>query len=211
MKIPNYESCPKKYRSINNFIREDFRILVCGQSGSGKTNTVLHILIKPLAYYDKIYFYTPNSHQDKMIKLKESLEKVAGKIGYEIMEIKNLENIPEMNFYPGNGIRSIVVFDDVCMLPDKIQKKISNHFVDGRHHFVSSLYLSQSYFDTPKIIRTNCTNLILFKPVSKNDLGEISRDNNIDQSILYNLKPYEFIYFDKFNNKITKNFDESIL
>ena len=27
----------------------------------------------------------------------------------------------------------------------------------------------------------------------------------------YNLKPYEFIYFDKFNNKVTKNFDESIL
>ena len=52
MKIPNYESCPKKDRSINNFIREDFRILVCGQSGSGKTNTVLHILIKPLVYYD---------------------------------------------------------------------------------------------------------------------------------------------------------------
>ena len=84
-------------------------------------------------------------------------------------------------------------------------KKISNHFVDGRHHSDISFYLSQSYFETPKIIRTNCTNLILFKPVSKNDLGEISRDNNIDQSIFYNLKPYELIYFDKFNNKITKH------
>ena len=88
MKIPNNESCPKKDRSLNNFIREDFRILVRGQSGSGKTNTALHILIKPLAYYVKIYFYTPNSQQDKMINLKESLEKVNNKIGYEIMEIK---------------------------------------------------------------------------------------------------------------------------
>ena len=146
-----------------------------------------------------------------MIKLKESLEKLNKKLGYEIIEIKYLENIPEMNFYPGNGIRSIVVFGDVCMLPDKVQRKISNHFVDRRHHFVSSFYLSQSYFDTPKIIRTNCTNLILFKPVSKNNLGEISRDNNIDQSIFYNLEPFEFIYFDNFNNKITKNFDQSIL
>ena len=77
----------KKDRSLNDFLKEDFRILVCGQSGSGKTNAVLHILIKPLAYYDKIYFYTPNSQQDKMIKLKESLEKVNKKIGYEIMEI----------------------------------------------------------------------------------------------------------------------------
>ena len=41
--------------------------------------------------------------------------------------------------------------------------------------------------------------------------GEISRDNNIDQSIFYNLKPYEFIYCDKFNNKLTKNFDEYLI
>ena len=61
----------------------------------------------------------------------------------------------------------LLFFDNVYMLPDKIQRKISNHFVDGRHHFVSSFYLSQSYFDTPKIIRTNCKNLILFKQLVK--------------------------------------------
>ena len=58
----------KKDRSLNDFLKEDFRTLVCGQSGSGKTNTVLHTLIKPLAFYDEIYFYTLNSQQDKMIK-----------------------------------------------------------------------------------------------------------------------------------------------
>ena len=29
MKILNYESCSKKDRSLNNFLKEDSRILVC--------------------------------------------------------------------------------------------------------------------------------------------------------------------------------------
>ena len=65
----------KKIDHLIIFLKKNFRILVCGQSGSAKTNAILHILIEPLIYYDKIYFYTPNSQQDKMIKLKNHLKK----------------------------------------------------------------------------------------------------------------------------------------
>ena len=37
----------------NSFLDDDFRLLIAGESGCGKTNTLMHILRKPLAYYDK--------------------------------------------------------------------------------------------------------------------------------------------------------------
>ena len=58
MEIPNYD----KKEPTNNFKQlydcmpeRCFMMLICGKSGIGKTNTVLHMLIKPLIYYDKIY------------------------------------------------------------------------------------------------------------------------------------------------------------
>ena len=60
MEIPNYD----KKETTNNFKQfydympdRCFRMLICGKSGCGKTDTVLHMLIKPLIYYDKIYLY----------------------------------------------------------------------------------------------------------------------------------------------------------
>ena len=72
MKIPNYDKNRKedKKRSLNNFLDEDFRMLICGKSNCGKTCVCMHILRSPLAIYDKIIFYTPNRHQDKIKDLE---------------------------------------------------------------------------------------------------------------------------------------------
>ena len=43
---------------------DTFRMLICGPSNSGKTNILLHMLYKLLAY-DKIYLCAKNLHQDK--------------------------------------------------------------------------------------------------------------------------------------------------
>ena len=52
MKIPNYDTkSPTQGRSLCNFLDEDFRMLISGQSGCGKTNTVMHILRKPLVFF----------------------------------------------------------------------------------------------------------------------------------------------------------------
>ena len=39
MKIPNYDR-KKQENQKNNFFDEDFRLLIAGESGCGKTNTV---------------------------------------------------------------------------------------------------------------------------------------------------------------------------
>ena len=60
MEIPNYDSGKE---STNGFIqlyrympKNTFRMLIAGNSGSGKTNLLSHILQHPLIYYDQIHF-----------------------------------------------------------------------------------------------------------------------------------------------------------
>ena len=212
MRIPNYDLDKKADadKSYNNFIGEDFRMLMSGKSGCGKTNTLMHMLRGPLIYYDKIYMYTPNAHQEKIKDLSELMNKISEKVGYSIMEIIDADGIKDTNEYPSDTNRKIVIFDDLMNANDKIQKKIANHFTDGRHHMISPIYLSQSYFDIPKKIRTNCTNMVLYNPTTERDLSEISRDNRIDKLLFNKLKDYEFIYLNKLNNNTCKNFDEVI-
>ena len=54
MEIPNYDTKNKnkKFKQLYPFMPNDtFRMLICGNSGSGKTNL---LLMEPLFYYDKI-------------------------------------------------------------------------------------------------------------------------------------------------------------
>ena len=68
MEIPNYDTNTKnkKFKQHYSFMPNDtFRMLICGNSGSGKTNLLYHMLIAPLLYYDEIYLYAKNLEQEK--------------------------------------------------------------------------------------------------------------------------------------------------
>ena len=43
--------------SLNDFINEDFRMLIAGQTCCGKTNTLMQMIRKPLIYYYKFIFF----------------------------------------------------------------------------------------------------------------------------------------------------------
>ena len=160
MKIPNYDKKQNATsKKLNNIFDEDFRLLIAGESGCGKTNTLVHILRKPLVFYDKIYIYSPNHHQEKIQDLKEIMDSISEKVGYSVLEIGGPEEIKNTNEYQSEN-RKIVVFDDVINAPEKIQNKVANHWTDGRHHNISPIYLSQSYYDTPKILSQKKTWLI---------------------------------------------------
>ena len=96
--------------------------------------------------------------------------------------------------------RKIVVFDDVVNAPEKIQNKIANHWTDGRHHGISPIYLSQSYYDTPQKLRLNCFNMILYPPNTKNHKNLIAKENLINTNL----------FLDKKKKSVKKNFDEMI-
>ena len=117
MEIPNYDSTNdpgKKYKQLYPFMPSDtFRMLICGNSGSGKTNLLYHMLIKPLLFYDEIYLYARNLEQDKYKRLIQKMRELSIKLGlrYDILHVSNDEITPvtEMD-YEDN--QKVVVFDD---------------------------------------------------------------------------------------------------
>ena len=130
MEIPNYDSIDNldtSYKQLYPFMPADtFRMLICGNSGSGKTNLLYHMLIKPLLLYDDIYLYARNLEQDKYKILIEKMRNISCKMGYEILHVSNDEITPvtEMN-YEDN--QKLVIFDDyVC---DKNQREIIDYFI----------------------------------------------------------------------------------
>ena len=127
-----------------------FRMLICGKSGCGKTNTVLHMLIKPLIYYDKIYLYSKNLKKEKYTYLLEILERIAevNKIPIdEIFHSSNKEIIPVSEMEDRN--QKVVIFDDyVC---EKNQNDIINYFIRGRHKNCCIIYYHNHIIRPPKI------------------------------------------------------------
>ena len=210
MKIPNYDTkISASSKKLNNIFDEDFRLLIAGESGCGKTNTLMHILRQPLVYYDKIHIYSPNLHQEKIQDFKDLMDSISKKVGYPVLELNGPDAIKNTTDYPSNN-RKIVVFDDVINAPERVQNKIANHWTDGRHHGISPIYLSQSYYDTPKKLRLNCSNLILYPPTTQNHKNLIAKENFLDKTAFDALKPFEFLFLDKKKKSVKKNFDEAI-
>ena len=94
MKIPNYDSeliaDKTKHKSL---FGNDFKMLVCGSSGCGKTNIPMHIIKEPLCYYDQIIIYTPNKDQDKLVSLKNRFAQVSQLVGHQVLLLCGPEDI----------------------------------------------------------------------------------------------------------------------
>ena len=105
-----------------------------------------------------------------------------------------------------NEAQKIVIFDDfVC---EKNKKPLIDYFIRGRHKNCSVIYLSQSFYGTPKDIRLNCSHFCVYEFPSSNERNLISRELSVDkeQYDKATKKPYSFLYVDKPKKLIKKNF-----
>ena len=201
MEIPNYDTNDnpdKKYKQLFPYMPADtFRMLICGNSGSGKTNLLYHMR--------KIYLYARNLEQDNYQKLIQKMRELSSKLGYEILHVSNDEITPvtEMD-YEDN--QKLVIFDNyVC---DKNQRQLIDYFIQGRHKNCSVIYLSQSFYKTPKDIRLNCSHYCLYEFPSSREADRISSELGVNKEDYKaaTKKPYSFLYVDKPKKRIAKNF-----
>ena len=81
-----------------------------------------------------------------------------------------------------------------------------DYFIRGRHKNCSVIYLSQSYYKTPKDIRLNCSHFGIYEFPSSNEISLICRENNTQKEKYENATkdPYSFIYIDKTRTFTTK-------
>ena len=98
MEIPNYDSGEKSnngFKRLYGYMpKNTFRMLLAGNSGSGKTNLLSHILQCPLIYYDQIHLYAKNLDQDKYVNLIDKMNGISEQVGYPVLITSNDEITP---------------------------------------------------------------------------------------------------------------------
>ena len=224
IKIINYDTIVNQghYTQPNSpfGIQHPSRVLMSGSSSSGKTNILLNILLNnDLLYYDKIYIYSLSINQPKYQYLIDKIEKVCEENDIDIDEklfyTSNVDEIKPLESMD-KEIQNVIIFDDLLINQVPIMEEI---FIRGRHFNITSFFLTQSYFQTNKLIRNNCNVILLWKTNSKN-LQIIAQD--LSGSMEYDQfvkifkeaveEPYSFFMVDRENkNKMLryrKNFDE---
>ena len=145
----------------NNDKNWPFTMLIIGPSGSGKTNTLLHLIQKlnNSSPIDKIYLYAKDLSKPKYEFLINNC-KNAGIKNYDdpnaFIEYSNTMDdvFSNIDDYNQRGKRRIlIVFDDMIadiMTNKKFQVIIKELFIRCRKLNISLVFITQSYFKTPK-------------------------------------------------------------
>lgn len=150
-------------------IKIPFRMLIVGASGSMKTNSAMDIIKKFSDTFDHVTIVTRNIKEPLYTHLTENTPEEQ----LTIIEVEedDLSELPKMEELDNEAPPTLLIFDDLVLV--KNQKKIVEYFIRCRKYNISVMYLTQSYFNTPKTIRGNA-NIILFKKInSTNDLRMI--------------------------------------
>ena len=214
MKIPNYDvkdDFSSNYKQKVSFMPDRcFRMLICAPSGGGKTNLLSYIIYE-LVYFDKIYLYAKNLHQDKYQRLLETFNPISEHVGYPVIKTSNNEITPLSELSDDN--QKLVIFDDYLNTGTKNDSEIKNYFTNSRNKNCSCIYLSQSFYNTDKTIRLNCSHYCIYDFPSQNEQNMIRRELGISKSKYQKATqdPYSFLYLDKPRKFISKNFDEHII
>ena len=166
-----YKEIPKKYllkQHNPNYdihgIKTPFRMLIIGGSGAGKTQTFMNILHNFGNTFQNIFILTKNKKEP----LYEYLEDKASKDGLQVLEgISNAPNLDDLN----KEEQTLIVMDDLVL--EKNQKQLEEYFIRARKLNCSLIYISQSYYAVPRLIRQNLTYLVVKRLNTLRDLFRI--------------------------------------
>jgi hypothetical protein len=225
--VPNvYDYIPKEFKTTYHNPNKEhhgldipFRMAIVGASGSGKTQLVLHILNKAKDTWGNIKIFTRNKSEP----IYEYLEKKLPASHLQIYEgLKDLPSLAKDKDGKVNGfdkdLQHLVVFDDLCL--EKDQSRLSEYFIRARKiaKGVSLMYLSQSYFAIPKVIRVNLNYMILKKLSSLRDLNLILSEYNLGLTKERMMEIYKYCTNEKTNflmldldNVVEKRFRHNLL
>jgi len=184
--INYYEKIPKKYK--NNYhnpnyekhlISLSFRLLVIGSSGSGKSNLVVNIIQKFNDTFGNIKICCKDKNEPLYRMLSDKLDPSTFQIYEGFKNIPSLDDKEE--FDP--SLQHLIIFDDLCL--EKNQSIIEDYFIRGRKiaKGVNIIYLTQSYFKCPRVVRMNVNYIILKKVGSTKDLTCILREYSLGVDI----------------------------
>jgi ABC-type dipeptide/oligopeptide/nickel transport system ATPase component len=153
-------------------IKIPFRMLIVGNSGSGKTSTLMNLIYNMSDTFEEIIICC----KSKAEPLYEFLEdKYTKDKSVKIMEFGK-DGLPDIDKFDKEKQR-LLIFDD--LVNEKNQKAIEEAFIRARKKNCSLAYLSQSYYAVPKMIRNNLTYIIIKQLSSLKNLTMIMREYSL--------------------------------
>ena len=163
MSITNlYEKMPKEFLDKvenPNFnlhkLKIPMRMCIVAPSGSGKTNflcNLISVFSANKGTFQSITIITRNKDEPLYRWITSKCDSIIIKEG--------VENTPPLDKFD-KDFNHLVCFDDLVLAKDL--SKVENYYIRARKLGVSCIFLSQSFFKIPKIIRNNCSYMVLLK------------------------------------------------
>lgn len=173
--------CPEYHNPSYNKetmpLKHPMRAVIVGASGSGKSNVLLGLIESLNNTFNSIKIFT----QDESEPLYQYLKSVIDKPFLEIFE--GIDSFNKFDMDEVEDGQHLFIFDDMCIESEKKQNRIKEMYIRGRKMCKSGLsvvYITQSYYDCPIIIRKQANVMILKKINGGKELRTILKDNSLE-------------------------------
>ena len=176
-KLINFYTTLRQKKSHNphkdiHGIELPFRALVCSGSGSGKTNLILNLLYQMDDTFHSIIIVS-KAQEPLYDAVAKKLKNVQIFYDGAVPSIDSLTKLdPSQN--------GLLLFDDMVLTPNSTIQEV---YIRGRKLHYSSIYISQSFYQTPKIIRQNLNYIWLGRSITKRDIRMILADSGVPMSV----------------------------
>lgn len=156
---------PDNPNFASHLIEIPFRMVVCAPSGSGKANLILNVITlfsRGKGTFSTISVCTRNQNEPLYRYLEEAAPGISVTEGLKSLPV--LDNFDEKQSH-------LVIIDDLVLSKD--QSRVCDYYIRCRKLGVSVVYLSQSFFLTPKIVRNNCNYMAILKLSGQREVNVI--------------------------------------
>ena len=198
-KIENlYEKIPKELldeAENPNFnlhhLKLPFRMCIVATSGSGKTNFLCNLIglfSKGKGTFQTITIITKNKDEPLYKWITSKSDQIVIKEG--------LSNTPALDKYD-KDFNHLLVWDDLVLSKDL--SMVENYYIRARKLNVSVIFISQSYFRIPKIIRNNCSYMVLLKLSGQREVNVILSEFGLGVTKEELIEIYKYATSEKFS------------
>ena len=177
--VDYYKVMPKKFllkthnpKFKDHKLNLPFRMLIVGGSGAGKTQTLMNLIRIMNGTFNNIHIITKNKEEPLYDYLESKVD-----TGLTITE--GINSAPDLDEFDKKE-QTLIVMDDLVL--EKNQKQLEQYFIRARKLNCSLVYLSQSYFGVPKMIRMNLNYLIIKRLNTLQDLFRMLREYSLGVS-----------------------------
>jgi len=168
-----------------------FRMCVVAPSGSGKTNFLLnliHLFSMGEGTFADITIITRNKDEPLYNFITTKCDQIQVKEG--------LHNLPVLDKFDKRS-NHLVVLDDLVLSKDL--SPVESYYIRARKLNCSVIFLSQSYFRIPKIIRNNCSYMVILKLSGNREVNVILSEFGLGVSKEQLIGMYDYATDTKFS------------